>query len=261
MTERENKKMKTTTIAEIKNCFDKIISTNLSKSWDNDGLTVDINSDKEVKKVVIALDATSNALAYAKKVGANLVITHHSLVFDKLSSVSIKDSVGKRVIYAAQNDISVLSFHTRLDAMRGGVNDALVEKLGGNEIGIFADGVGRIMELPFKMSPQALKTYLKEKLNTQNICIYPNHEIINTIALIGGGGKGYIKEAYETGADAYLTGEVTHSAIIDAKELGLTLCTGTHYATEAVVLEQLKEILQAEFPEVPCDIYYEYENF
>ncbi|MBQ7646692.1 MAG: Nif3-like dinuclear metal center hexameric protein, partial [Clostridia bacterium] len=102
---------------------------------------------------------------------------------------------------------------------------------------------------------------IKEKLHTNNVCAYPCKDRIKTVSLLGGSGKSFIKDAALSGADAYLTGEVNHSGMIDARESSLSLFTATHYVTEAVVLPKLKEIFNTGFHEIPCDIFYEYENF
>lgn len=247
------------TIESITKFLNGAIPQSLSEPWDNDGLMVD--SGETVKKAVCALDATSNALEYAKKAGAQLVLTHHPLIFDKLSSVRSDDSAGKRVIYAIKNGISVMSFHTRLDALTGGVNDMLISVLGLEQKGDFAGGLGRVASLPYEMSPSEFTAYIKEKLRTEKVCAYTCKDIIKTVAVLGGSGKSFIKDAALSGADAYLTGEVNHSGLIDAKESSISLFTATHYVTEAVVLPKLKEIFNTGFPDIPCEIFYEYENF
>ena len=151
------------TIKNIIEYLNGAIPQSLSEPWDNDGLMVD--SGEPIKKAVCALDATSNALEYAKDAGAQLVLTHHPLIFDKLSSVRSDDSAGKRVIYAIKNGISVMSFHTRLDALAGGVNDMLISALSLTPSGEFAGGLGRIAVLPYEMTAREFASYIKEKLH------------------------------------------------------------------------------------------------
>ena len=246
-------------VDEIIAYFDKAIPTSLSEPWDNDGLMIDAGIN--INKAVCALDATSNALKYAKEIGAGLILTHHPLIFDKLSRITSHDSTGKRIVFALKNGISVMSFHTRLDALEGGVNDMLLKSLELAASGSFAEGLGRTAELPESMTKNEFLAFLKSKLKTENVSSYCVNERIKKIAILGGSGPSFIKDAAESGADTYLTGEVNHSGIIEALEYGINLFTATHYVTEAVVLPKLKELLHEGFPDIQCELFYEYQNF
>ncbi|MBO7666686.1 MAG: Nif3-like dinuclear metal center hexameric protein, partial [Clostridia bacterium] len=113
--------------------FDKNMRALLGESepWDADGVQIDCGGD--IKKALVALDCTSGALERAKETGADLIVTHHPLIFRPLSHVSKGDSVGGRVMAACRAGISVAAYHTCLDIAPGGVNDCLCRALGIND--------------------------------------------------------------------------------------------------------------------------------
>ena len=113
------------TVEQLINKLDEIFPKSLSQPWDNDGIDVIPDKNAEVTRVLCALDCTSVAIETAKKLGCNVIITHHPLVFKPLAFVSDSDSVGKRVIECIKSGIAAVSFHTRLDIINGGVNDTL----------------------------------------------------------------------------------------------------------------------------------------
>ena len=138
-----------TTVRDIDNLFSKVSPKELSESWDNDGVMICSRPDKEVKKVLVALDATSDVIDYAEKGGFDLVVSHHPFIFKKLSRITGFEY--KKLETLIKNDISVLSYHTRLDSAEGGVNDALAQTLllsdihgfgGERESGTFAERHG-----------------------------------------------------------------------------------------------------------------------
>ncbi len=241
------------TVQELINKLDERIPKSLSEPWDNDGIDVIPDKDMEVTRALCALDCTSVAIEIAKSLGCNLIITHHPLVFKPLGAISCDDSVGKRVIECIKSGIAVISFHTRLDIIDGGVNDFLasvvlglkntekfipygrigdVEKQSFSE---FAEKVARLLKLDFKTMPMV-------KAN----------DTVSRVAVVSGCGKDEIAAVLDAGADTFVTGEVMHNHMIDCKELGLNLICGTHYATERIIVPTLAEIVN-EF--VPCDIY------
>ncbi|HPU18347.1 MAG TPA: Nif3-like dinuclear metal center hexameric protein, partial [Bacillota bacterium] len=113
------------TVKELYSYLSGQIPTSLSSEWDNDGLMVCPDSGAIVNNVLLTLDVTSGALKRAAELGCCVVISHHPLLFHPLKSITDAGAVSQRAIYALQNNITVVSFHTRLDAVIGGVNDVL----------------------------------------------------------------------------------------------------------------------------------------
>ena len=117
-----------TTVKEIDKYLTEISPKELSESWDNDGVMLCSSPEKKVRKVLVTLDATLDAINYAVEKGFDLVVTHHPFIFKKLSRITGFDY--KKIELLVKNDLPVLSYHTRLDSAEGGVNDALAEAIG-----------------------------------------------------------------------------------------------------------------------------------
>ncbi len=231
------------TVRQLADFLDKEISPELSEAWDNDGRMVIPNPEAEVTKVLCALDCTSEAIKAAKKLGCNVIVTHHPIIFKPLAYLCACDSVGKRVIDCIQNGIAVLSYHTRLDSMKNGVNDKLAELLGLTDTEAFLP-YGRIGNVD-EQSFHDFAKFVGEQLGVDVaqlglVCANGN---VKRVALVSGCGKDEIVSALNAGADTFVTGEVLHNHMIDCKELNLNLVCGTHYATERIILPTLAEII------------------
>lgn len=225
-----------------------------AEPWDQDGMDVCISPDAEIKKIILALDITSSVINYAKDEGANLIITHHPVLFDKINVIDASNTVGKKLVSLIKNDISAISYHTRLDKHQGGVNDSLCQKLGLTlEYKICNDivNVCNVEETDFDVFAQNVKAFLNAEVRAYN-----NNGKVKKIAVCGGGGKSMISHIVKEGVDTYITGEVDHMALIDSAEYGINLILGTHYATEALVLPYLKSVIQEKFPQIPVLIKY-----
>jgi len=240
-------------IIYITEYFDAILPKTLSEDWDNDGVMVLPDGDADIKKALIALDATSYAIKRAKDTGAQLIITHHPLVFSPLSSIEETDSYGKRVIDCIRNNIAVLSYHTRLDEVCGGVGDRLAALAGLRNIEKMLP-CGRIGVLEDETDYKAFCMHMKKALSTDDIYGANSTDRVKRVAVVGGSGKNFITDAKKAGADTFLTGEVNHSGLIEAREVGLNVVCGTHYATENVVLPRLEELLLERFADIETEI-------
>ena len=240
------------TVEQLAYELDKIISPELSEPWDNDGIDVLPDKNIEVTRALCVLDCTSVAIDIAKKWGCNVIITHHPLVFKPLGEVSYTDSVGKRVIECIKNGIAVISFHTRLDIIEGGVNDMLAGYLGIKNTESFIP-YGRIGDVEKQTFTEfAEKVAQALKLDVNAIPMVKASDTVSRVAVVSGSGKDEINAVLQAGADTFVTGEVMHNHMIDCKELGLNLICGTHYATERIIVPTLAEMV-SKF--VPCDIY------
>lgn len=240
------------TIEQLLNKLDERIPKSLSEPWDNDGIDIIPDKKAEIKRAICVLDCTSVAIDFAKEWGCNLIITHHPLIFKPLGAITEDDSVGKRVIECIKNGIAVISFHTRLDIIDGGVNDTLARLLGITECESFIPygRIGNVAEQSFEEFSNFVATRLK--LNVNCLSRVKSSETVKRVAVISGCGKDEIDEVIKAGADTFITGEVMHNHMIDCKELGLNLICGTHYATERIIVPILADIV-SEY--VLCDRY------
>ncbi len=232
------------TVEQLAKKLDEIIPQNLSEPWDNDGRMVIPCPTAEVTRVLCALDCTTEAINAARVWGCNVIVTHHPLVFKPMGNVLPTDSVGKRVISCIKNNIAVLSYHTRLDSMDGGVNDTLAKLVGLNNITSFLPygRIGDISQRCFDNFAQSVAEKLQ--IDPCEMQLVASNSFTNRVALVSGCGKDEINAAIAAGADTFITGEVMHNHMIDCKELGLNLICATHYATERIVLPVLADIIE-----------------
>lgn len=234
-------------IKEIYSFLDEAFPFSLALDFDNCGLLVG-DSEAEVSGIVIALDCTNDTVLFAKEKGANLIITHHPIIFNGMKSVT----KGSAVYTAVKNDISVISAHTNLDIADGGVNDALCLSLGLENITDFECEDGFIMrkgELKAEMSPTDFCKYAADKLNA-NARYTVGKEKIKTVAICSGSGSDMLCDAIKSGADAYVSSEIKHNVFLDAYESGFTCLDLGHFATERIIVPVLKDILETAFPKM-----------
>ena len=241
-------------IYELSTALDEIILLSLREEWDNDGISVAPCGEKQINKALIALDATTPALEYAAQTGAEAVITHHPLVFDPLCELSAADPVGKRVIFCVKNGIAVLSFHTRLDSVKGGVNDRLAAALRLKNAAAFLP-FGRIGETEREFSFEGFKVFCETALGEKAQNCVKRREKVQKVAVVSGGGKHFVRDAFLAGADTYVTGEADHASLIEAAEYGMNMLCLTHHATERVVLPALAEFVRKAAPGVKTEVF------
>lgn len=234
--------------------LEKKMPASLREAWDNDGVMCAENMDREVLRVLCTLDVTDEVVAYAEKEGFDLILSHHPLIFAPLSAVTEESAVARRVLRLLKKDIAVFSFHTRLDAVDGGINDALAEALGLSQIAPLSETspIGRIGRLPSPLSFEALCAKVKEATGAPVLSCKAVNTPIGTVAVVGGEGKEFLSDAEAKGADAYLSGRVGYHAMLDAKigviEMG-------HYFSEKHAASLLQKFVSAAQKDVFCEIY------
>lgn len=229
------------------------IPSALSCDWDNDGLMVAANCDRKVNKILLALDVTDSVVREAKERGCDTIISHHPLIFKPLSSLNTSDPVAKTAIACVVDDIAVMSFHTRLDALVGGVNDVLAELIGvmdTSEFGPHGEEIGRIGVLEHETTPKQLALQIKKILGADSVRLTDASRPVKKVALLGGGGKDYVIPAKLAGADAFVTGEINYNTAVTARDCGISVIEAGHYFTEAPVMAFIKELVKREFPSV-----------
>ncbi len=236
------------TVLELNKALDARYPASLSCSWDNDGLMVCADPEKTVTRAVLALDATEETIRAAAEAGAQVLLTHHPILFRPLSSVTPLSLSGKRTLDALSAGVSVLSFHTRLDAADGGVNDALAAKLGLTVTEKFGDeespALGRIAVLPAPMDVSTFAEKVRDALGAPSVLLTGNRPV-RRIALVGGDGKDFIAPAVRAGADTLLTGAASYNTALDAPARGLNIVEAGHYFTEAPVLDVLADLVRS----------------
>ncbi len=221
--------------------------------YDNVGLLVGDGREK-VTGVLVCLDCTDEAITEAAKMGANLIVTHHPVIFDPLKSVT-EQSLVYRLI---KNGISVISAHTNLDHADGGVNDMLAQTIGLLNIEKVADSEGffyRIGELDEPATSEQFAKSVSERLSFP-VKYVGNSSFIKRVAVCSGSGGSMLSEVIETGADAYVTADIKHNVFMEAHEAGITLIDAGHFNSEDIIVEPLCNEIRNTFPDIKVEAFH-----
>lgn len=240
---------------EIIEKLETLSPTAFAEEWDNVGLLAG-RRDKEVRTVYIALDATDEVIAEAVRLGADLLLTHHPLIFRKISRVNTDDFIGRRICELIRNDISYYAMHTNFDVM--GMADAAADELflGERQVlnvtyedDISKEGCGRVGKLQKCMSVAELAELVKEKFHVPNVRVFGDMgDIVETAAVMPGSGGDYIRDALNAGADVMITGDVDHHEGIDAVAQGIAVIDAGHYGIEKLFIPYMEEFMKRELP-------------
>lgn len=221
----------------------------LQLDFDNSGFLLG-HRDAEVKNVLLALDITEAVISEAIDMNAELIISHHPLIFSPLRDVSDCGS-GKKALRMAENHIAAICMHTNLDIAPGGVNDVLMELLGAKaESTLDKDGCGRVGELEDEMSLFCFMHRCKKKLKAKGLRYYDAGNQVKRIAVMGGSGASAIEDAVKQGCDTYVTADIKYHQFQQAQDLGINLIDAGHFSTENPVIPILAQRLRAAFPDV-----------
>ena len=251
-----------TTVNDILAYIESIAPRYMKESWDNVGLLCG-SKTAPVTKVLVALDPFEHVCKEAAAWGAELIVTHHPIIFQPMKSVTDETSIGRGIMELIRNGISAINAHTNLDQTPGGVNDVLAQTLGldhisvihpagvdenGNEWGLLHCGV---------VPEQPLEDFLglvKDKLHCQGIRYVNGGKPVRKVAVGGGSCAGGMLDALDAGCDTFVTADIKYNQFWDAQDLGLNLIDAGHFHTENPVIPVLAAKLQEKFPEIQIKI-------
>ncbi len=250
------------TVKEIYKYLDEKFPYCIQEDYDNSGIMVDCG--RNVIKVVVSLDITNSVVDYAASVGAELILSHHPVIFRPIKSIS-HDSPVYRLI---ANEISAISAHTNFDIGDGGVNDELASKLDLHDVapvfkvsecsinGILHENyIGRMGKVDKEQTPSEFAAFVADKLcHRVGIEYVDGGKPVKTVAVGGGACGEFVFECKKHGIDAFVTGEAKHHEMVYAAENGITLIAAGHYATENVALEKLAQTLRDGFSDLSIEI-------
>jgi dinuclear metal center YbgI/SA1388 family protein len=239
------------TVRDFYLLLDQIAPFNTQMEFDNAGLLVGSPS-AEVSAVLLALDVTQPVIDEAVALGAQLIITHHPLMFSARRQLTDEDYEGRLIRRLVRENISLIAAHTNLDQAPCGINDTLAELCGLTEIageGFFRSGL-----LPEAMTAAACAEELSRRLGTTVRLMGPDNAVIRRIGLCSGGGSDEWITAVENGCDAFLSGEIKHHIALALADRGLVGFECGHLATEAPGVEVLAVALQKALPALECNV-------
>ena len=242
-----------TTVADILNFIEEIAPPYVKMDWDNCGLLCG-RKDKEVHKILVALDPFRNVIDEAIDLCADLIVTHHPLIFrTPLMAVNEDTETGRLVLELMEHGIAAINAHTNLDLAPGGVNDVLAQTLGLQNIQIINPienygllRCGTIAEQPLS----AFLTTVKKNLHCEGLRYVDTGKPVRKVAVGGGSCADEMHEALEAGCDTFVTADVKYNQFRTAFELGLNLIDAGHFHTENPTMPILAEKLATRFPEV-----------
>ena len=235
------------TVREIADYLEGRVPSSLKLDFDNVGLLCGF-PEREVSRVLVVLDITLEAIDEALSLDAELIVSHHPVIFSPLRRVCTDAPDAKRVIALIQGELSAICLHTNLDALEGGVNTALANAVGGEDLEYTPD-IGCFC----RVDPCSMQDFLSQTSAALNVSDMRYHDAGRTVehlALCSGAGGDILYEAAQRGCDTVLTGEIKHHQWIDGAELGLNLIEGGHFATENVVTPVLAEMIREGFPDI-----------
>ena len=243
-------------VKEIIEVMETLAPTFLKEDFDNVGLMVG-DREKEVKKVLLALDCTLKVVEEAKENNVDLIITHHPLIFRRPNNITTDTIQGRKIIELIKNDISLYSSHTNLDSAKSGLNDSIPKLLGYDSSEILEvnkrdekAGLGRIVTLDKPTTLDEIVDNVKKSLNINNLRVVKGKEEVNKIAIINGSGQDFIGKAVSKGADCIITGDTTYHFASDYKEMGINIIDAGHFASEQIVFFNVMKNIIDKFTDI-----------
>lgn len=247
--------MKVQTILDYVN---SLAPFHMKYDWDNAGLLCG-RRDREVTKILVALDPFLNVCEEAAAIGAELIVTHHPLIFRTPKAITTDDPVGRSILFLAAHDISAVNAHTNLDRAPGGVNDILAQTLGLcdvevlNPMGVDTQNRPWGMLRAGQVAEMSLPEFLmqvKQRLGTPVLRYADGGKPVRRVAVGGGSCADAYTEALAAGCDTLVTADVKYNQFWDASSQGLNLIDAGHFYTENQTCAVLADQLRQQFPEI-----------
>lgn len=250
-----------TTVKDILDYLETLAPGYMKMDWDNAGLLCG-DANCPVHKVLVALDPFESVCYEAYDTGADLLITHHPLIFQAQRSITTQTSIGRSIMFLCEKGISAVNAHTNLDCAPGGVNDILANVLQLEDISVLnpsgsdADGNpwGLLRKGTFSTELPYFLAHVKHKLGTPMLRYVNGGKPVNQVAVGGGACADGLVEAWKAGCDTFVTSDVKYNQFWDAKDLGINLIDAGHFYTENPVCAYLAQQLTDQFPDLVVEV-------
>lgn len=244
-------------VKELTGWLDGMYPSKAAENWDNVGLLVG-NDDETVQHVFLALDLTEQTLEEAIQAGADMIITHHPMIFSGMKQINNHSFTGRRVLSLIKNNIQYYAMHTNYDILGMAELSADYLQLGDREVLSVTEesdgreeGFGRVGYLPHDMTLRECGEFVKKALSLNDVKLYGNPDkIIKKAAVCTGSGKSMISDVLAKGADVYVTGDIDHHTGIDAVAQDLAIVDAGHYGTEYIFMSAMEKVLKEKYPEL-----------
>lgn len=235
--------------------LEELYPSDMALEWDNVGLLVG-RKEKEVKRIYVALDLTEEILVKAIEEKADMIVTHHPMIFSPLRTITDGDFIGRRVVKLLQHDIAYFAMHTNYDVMRMADLSADILELKCQKVLETTCiqenlGIGKIGVCEKEMTLSQCAKLVKEKFHLDAVQVFGEEDKrIQKIAVCAGSGKSVISVAIDKGADVLVTGDIGHHEGIDAIERNLAIVDAGHYGLEYIFIKDVSETLVRIYPEL-----------
>ena len=223
----------------------------IQEKWDNSGLCIG-SPEASVSSVLFGLDCTPELVDEAIECGADMIVTHHPLIFSGLKKISPEDMVGEAVFKAIKSGISIYAAHTNADKVIAGVSGAMAAKLGLQNVQILSEdgegtGLGVVGELPQPMTAQQIVEVVKDRFALKTVkASKPVEGKISKVALCGGSGSSLISAARSVGAQLYISGDISYHNFFTPEDF--MLMDIGHYESEIEIVDILFSLVKKNFP-------------
>ena len=240
---------------EIVEIIEHTYPKHAAEKWDNVGLLVG-RTEKEVKKIFVALDATDEVIETAIQKGADMIVTHHPMIFSPMKKITDEHFIGSRVVKLLQHDISYYAMHTNYDVL--GMAELSGHLLGLQDMDVFevtdaenAIGYGRVGDLEKEMTLAECCEFVKQRFSLPGVRLFGDkNQIVKRAAILPGSGKDMITTAISKRAEVYITGDISHHDGIDALAQGVAIIDAGHYGLEHIFVNDMVSYLEQYLDEV-----------
>ena len=238
-------------VKDVTQVIEGFAPLSIQEKWDNSGLCIG-SPDAPVSSVLFGLDCTPELVDEAIECGADMIVTHHPLIFSGLKKISPDDMVGEAVFKAIKAGISIYAAHTNADKVIAGVSGAMAAKLGLKNVEILSEdgegtGLGVVGELPEPMTAQQMLEMVKERFALKTVkASKPVEGEITKVAMCGGSGGSLISAAKAAGAQLYISGDISYHNFFTPE--GFMLMDIGHYESEIEIVDILFSLVKKKFP-------------
>jgi len=243
---------------EIIDILEKLAPVNIAEDYDNVGLLVG-DKEKEVKKIMIALDASKDVIKQAIDEKVDMLITHHPMIFRGIKRVDKANFLGDKILELAKNDISYYASHTNMD--NSVMSKIACEKLALKDakyvvpVGVSEDeekyGCGRVGNLKEPMTLEEFALKVKKDFDIANIRVIGDRKkVVSRVACITGSGKSFLKEVIKSKADVFVTGDIDHHTALDVIDMNFSMIDAGHFETEHFFVDYIKYYLSNNFSDL-----------
>lgn len=235
--------------------LEKLAPAALACDWDNPGLQAG-RTEKEIRRVLVALDMTDEVVEQAILEGVDMIVTHHPLIFKPLKLVNDQNFISRRILKLLQADICYFAMHTNFDVTPGGMADLAAAQLGmtaeapleiTGEVDGEAVGIGKVGVLPEAISLECLARQVKERFGLPFVTVYGMDAItepIVRVAVSPGAGGSMIDCGLKAQVQVLITGDIGHHSGIDAVANHMAVIDAGHYGLEHIFIPFMEHYLK-----------------